>query len=219
VTPGVAVTTRRRQHSLVHSGKDLMRQLSKSLVILSLLSVGVRVGGQTPAAASNVARPADQLVGEGIRAAKGQHRLVLVDVGSSGCGWCHQFNKFLADTGPAGRTMRDNFVIVPLVIDETEPAMIARNNPGADTLIDRFYPKAHEGGIPFYAILDTTGRVIGTSYELPDGSNIGHPEADIEIESFDRLLARVAPRITQAQREKIKAYLIGMRTRKTGETH
>jgi hypothetical protein len=170
--------------------------------------VYVCIGAQSPAAS---ARPADQLVAEGIRSAKVQHKLVLVDVGSSGCGWCHQLGKFLADTGAAGRTMRDNFVIVPLVIDEMAPEMIARNNPGADTLIDRYYPKAHEGGIPFYAILDANGRVIGTSYELPDRSNIGHPNTDPEIEAFDKLLARVRPTITQAQRAQIKTYLIGMR--------
>lgn len=158
------------------------------------------------------AAPAADLVAAGIARAKVEQRLILVDFGSSWCGWCHAFDKFLADTAAGvGRTMHDNFVIVPLVVFEESPVMKGRDNPGSDTLLVHYRGTAPDGGIPFYAILDTTGRVLGTSHSMPDRSNIGHPDKPEEIDAFDRLLATVAPRITQSQRDEIRAYLVKMR--------
>jgi len=182
-----------------------MRSLLRSVALSSLLLAG-RLDAQSSAPS------ADKLVAAGIARAKAEHKLVLVDFGASWCGWCHKFDKFLADTAAGvGRTMQNTFVIVPVVVFEELPNMTSRNNPGSDTLLKHYRGSAPDGGIPFYAMLDTTGRVLGTSHWMPDHSNIGHPDKDDEIEAFDKLLQTAAPRITRAQRDSIRAYLIGMR--------
>src|SRR4051812_26750158 len=134
-----------------------MRTLVTSLALSSLL-----LGGRL-AAQSATATPADKLVAAGIVSAKAEHKLVLVDFGAAWCGWCHAFDRFLADTAAGvGRTMHNNFVIVPVVVLEELPDMKSRNNPGSDTLLAHYRGEAPDGGIPFYAMLDTTGRVLGT---------------------------------------------------------
>jgi thiol-disulfide isomerase/thioredoxin len=156
---------------------------------------------------------ATTLVATGIAKAKSERKMVFVDFGASWCGWCHRLDKFLADTSAAGRAMRDNFVIVPVVVLETAE-LAALNNPGSDSLRNAYRGTAPDDGLPFFAILDTAGKVVGTSNAMPDNSNIGHPDLDTEIEAFDRLLAKVAPRMTQTQRNDIRAYLRTMAAKK-----
>jgi hypothetical protein len=104
--------------------------------------------------------------------------------------------------------MRDNFVVVQVIVQENGEKA-ALNNPGSDVLLSS-YAKAPGSGIPFYAFLDADGKVLGTSNAMPDGSNIGHPAVETEFEAYDKLLAKVAPRLTQAQRDRIRGYLRDM---------
>jgi thiol-disulfide isomerase/thioredoxin len=186
--------------------------------VLSDVPFGTAVSQSLPSVAkpgSSAAEPpapATKLVAAGVARAKAETRLVLVDFGASWCGWCHRFDKFLADTASAGRTMRSHFVIVPLIVLES-PGKEGLNNPGSDSLL-RSYRGGKDGGIPFFAILDADGKTLGTSNAMPDGSNIGHPAVETEFEAFDRLLSTVAPRITQAERDDIRSYLRKMAEKK-----
>jgi thiol-disulfide isomerase/thioredoxin len=181
-----------------------MRQLAKVLPWMAVLA------GAAGAQPSTATRPADQLVAEALLTAKAQHKIVMVDFGSSWCGWCHRLDRFLADTGSAGRIMRDNFVVAPITVLETEAALKDKNNPGGDTLLTHYQGKTSDG-IPFFAFLDANGQLLGTSNAMPDGSNIGHPDKDDEIVAFDKLLRSVAPAITDEQRATISRHLVAMR--------
>lgn len=160
---------------------------------------------QAPAA---TALPSAQSLIDGARAkAAASDRLVMIEFTASWCGSCRKYEKFLADSvAGVGKIMRDNFVVVPVVVLD-EPA--ARNNPGSDVILSK-YAEGKSTGIPFYVIMDPAGKVLGTSNAMPDGSNIGHPAIEAEFEAYDRLLAKAAPRITAAERLKIKEFLRAM---------
>ena len=147
--------------------------------------------------------PAQALVDAAVRSATAEHKAVLVMWGASWCGWCHKFEAFLADTG-VGRIMAAHFVVVDLVTEET-PANKALENPGGDVL------KAAMGGatvgLPFFAVLDAAGRKIADSNMMPGGSNVGHPDTPEEVVAFDQFLVRTAPRMTPAERGRIRVYL------------
>lgn len=147
-------------------------------------------------------RPAQQLVDEGVARAKTQQKHVLVYFTASWCGWCHRFEKFLADPD-AGAIMLRYFVPVKLVALENGEK-VALENAGSRDLLKQM---GSTGGIPYYFMLDAAGKKIGDANGLPDGTNIGHPYTAEEIRAFDAVLGRTAPRMTAAERAKISAYL------------
>jgi thiol-disulfide isomerase/thioredoxin len=147
--------------------------------------------------------PAQVLVDAAVRTATAEHKAVLVKFGASWCGWCHRFDAFLADTG-VGPIMAANFVPVSLVTQETRVNK-ALENPGSDALMKAWGGAA--SGLPFFVVLDSTGTKIADSNIMPDGSNVGHPATPEEVAAFDQLLVRTAPRITPAERARIRAYL------------
>lgn len=149
-------------------------------------------------------RPSAQaLVDEAVAQANVQQKNVLVYFGASWCVFCHLFDAFVASPD-AGKVMRDNFVFVHLIALESNQSL---NTPGADSLF-----KAVTGGkatgIPFYFVLDGTGRKIADSFIMPGASgNVGYPVEPQEITAFMKQLETIAPRMTAAQREQVRAYL------------
>ena len=139
--------------------------------------------------------------------AQAARKLIMLEFTSSWCGTCRTYDRFLNDTvAGVGKIMRDNFVIVPIVVREESPSL---NDPEGE---DMFVSYAHNRptSLPFYAILDPSGNTLGTSNAMPDGSNIGYPTVESEIAAYDRLLAKAAPRITSAERLRISEFLRGM---------
>jgi hypothetical protein len=62
-------------------------------------------------------------------------------------------------------------------------------------------------GLPFYVFLDASGRKIGDSNGMPDGSNIGFPATPQEVDRFMSVLDRTAPRLDAAGRAAVLGYL------------
>jgi len=158
---------------------------------------GGRAAAQTPPPASRT------LVDAAVRQAGAEHKVVLVVFGASWCGWCRRFHDMLADSG-VGPILAAHYVAVNLTAQES-PAKRALENPGSDSLMAAL--GGAKGGLPFFAALDSAGARIADSNLMPGGGNVGFPSEPDEVAAFDRFLANTAPRITAAERERVRAYL------------
>jgi thiol:disulfide interchange protein len=173
----------------------------------ALLIVVAPLAAQTPAAAKPVGEPppaATQLVDAAVATAKASRKNVLVYFSASWCGWCHRFATFL-DSPDAGELMRDNFVVVQLDALESGEK-VARENPGAREMLTAMSGGANTG-IPFYFVLDDSGKKIGDSLIMPGHRNVGHPAQPDEVVAFVKQLETIAPRMTATQRREVGRYL------------
>jgi hypothetical protein len=70
----------------------------------------------------------------------------------------------------------------------------------------------HDGGVPWYAILESDGKVLITS-NAPDmkrqdkAANIGFPTEPAEIEHFMKMLSQNAPRLGERQVNELRQAL------------
>jgi thioredoxin-related protein len=149
---------------------------------------------------------ASEMMAKAQAEAKATKKTVLVKFEASWCGWCKEFDKFLAD--PAmGKLMNDNFVIVHMVVQESDKNK-ALENEGGDAMLKEW---GGEGsGIPYLVVLDDKGKMLANSMELKaDGTkvgNTGYPAADHEIAWFIKMLKTV-PSMKDAQRAQIQKWL------------
>ena len=151
-------------------------------------------------------RAAQALVDDAVAKAAAGNKGVLVKFGASWCGWCHKFDKFLDDTTGVGAIMRNNFEIVGLTVLETAKFK-PLENPGGVELAKAMGGDVTKIGIPFFFMLDNKGKETGNSMAMPDKSNVGMPDFPVEVTAFMDLLRATAPRLTDAERTKIKDYL------------
>ncbi|MCG6955536.1 MAG: thioredoxin family protein [Gemmatimonadetes bacterium] len=185
-----------------------MPRVRSRTLVPALLIVAVPLAAQTPApskAAPEAPPPAAQLVDEAVAAAKAEQKNVLVYFSASWCGWCHRFATFLESPDAAGKLMRDNFVVVQLDALDSG-AKVAQENPGARELLDAMSGGATTG-IPFYFVLDGSGKKIADSLIMPGHRNVGHPAQPAEVVAFVKQLETTAPRMTAQERREIGSYL------------
>jgi thiol-disulfide isomerase/thioredoxin len=161
--------------------------------------------GTSLVAQQKTPRPARALIDEGVSRAAASGKNVMVKFSASWCIPCKQLDRFLADTS-VGAIIRSHYEIVGLVALET-PDMVAQENPGGAEWAKSVGGDLTAMGFPFFVILDATGKKIGDSNLMPITGNIGFPAEIEEVAEFDGLLQRTAPRITVAERAKIKIYL------------
>jgi len=157
-----------------------------------------------PAAAPLVTPPpAQDVVGDAVERARAANQIVLIEFGASWCTWCRHFESFV-QSAAAGPIIQDNYLIVNLIVHEEE-SLKALEHPGGLALMEEW--GGANSGLPFYVFLDGTGTKIADSNAMPDGTNIGFPVSDTEIEQFMGLLDRTAPRVTADERATILAEL------------
>jgi len=118
---------------------------------------------------------------------------VFVYIGADWCGWCHKLDELLANEVIAP-VVQKHFIVLKLDQDKVEGTQAFR----AANALDR------SKGIPWYATLDGTGKVVATSDAKADG-NTGYPGRPEEIDWFIGVVKRAAPAMDAAELAKVEA--------------
>ncbi len=109
---------------------------------------------------------------------------VFVIFHASWCGWCKKMDASMNDA-TIKKYFDENYVTVHLTVQET-PQNRKLENPGAAAILAKY--KGESAGLPFFLILDKTGKLIGDSFGK-DG-NTGCPANKDEVEYFISLLKK-----------------------------
>ena len=112
-----------------------------------------------------------------------QHRL-FVKFSTKSCGWCRHLDAFLKDDAIAPLLSKDYRF---LEIDQA-------NVDGASALRQRLAGPSPTGGVPWYAIVDKSGKIMTTA-SGPRG-NIGYPAEPEGIAHFMKMIRGSATTIT-----------------------
>jgi hypothetical protein len=99
----------------------------------------------------------------------------------------------------------DNYLLVKLDVLENGSKKSLENPGGAEVMKDLGGEKS---GLPYYAFLDAKGKKLADSNVMPNEQNIGYPGSPEEIQAFMDLIHKTAPRWSDSDRDKLKAYLI-----------
>lgn len=144
---------------------------------------------------------------EAVAKARAANKGVLVKFSASWCGPCIAFDRFLNDATGVGAIMQKHFVIVGMTVLEMPPKD-SLNTPGGLQLAKEMGGDLERStGIPYFFMVDADGKRLGDSNSMPDSTNIGDPESEIEVQSFDKLLQKTAPRMTADEHARIKKFL------------
>ena len=146
--------------------------------------------------ARNVASPRDarEVLAEAKTKAASEDKQIFLHFGAPWCGWCHKLDDFLAREDVA-KVFGTDYLDVKIDVD--------RMTNGKD--VNKNYQPANSGGIPWFAILDSSGKVLTTSDAK--GGNIGYPAAPEEIEHFMAMLKQTRRRIEPEQLDRLKDLL------------
>lgn len=139
-------------------------------------------------------KDAELVLREGLSRAASEDKRVFLTFGAPWCGWCHRLTDWLAQPEIAAILDRD-FVIVKIDVD--------RMTRGKDVMA-QVRPKT-DGGIPWFAVLDSKGKPLGSS-DGPRG-NIGYPFKPEEIDHFMALITGQSRRIEAGQHERLRQSL------------
>ena len=111
-----------------------------------------------------------------------ENKNVFVIFHASWCGWCKKMDASMNDA-TTKKYFNDSYVTVHLTVQET-PENKKLENPGAAEYLKTL--KGETAGLPFFVILNNTGKVLEDSFE--NGGNIGCPASESEVAAFIILL-------------------------------
>ena len=131
------------------------------------------------------ARNAENMLAEALSQAKTDNKKVFLIFSASWCGPCRRLARLLDTQKPE---LEQHYVFVKLDIDRDDYA---------GSLRDR-YPESKNGGIPWFAILDATGKELITSNiakltRRTGSTNIGYPTTRKDFDHFAKMLKQTAP--------------------------
>lgn len=157
-----------------------------------------------PRAQAEAPAPAQQILDSALKEASASKKNVLVIFHATWCSWCKRLDAAL--TNPeVKKVMDDNYVIMHLdVMERGEKAQTVENPGGKDIMKELGGEKS---GLPFYAVLDPSGKKLADSNVMPENTNIGFPGSKEEIAAFDNILKQTAPRMTDEERATVTRHL------------
>jgi thioredoxin-related protein len=127
-----------------------------------------------------------------------ENKKVLLIFHASWCGWCRKMDSALNDPS-CKKFFDDNFVITHLVVLESADKKKLENK-GADKLMVKYNYDEKDQGIPYWVILDNTGKLLFDCLartKRVDGtvksSNIGCPASEFEVKTFIDILKQTTP--------------------------
>ena len=177
------------------------------LIAVSLIALSPVVPARAQDA-PKVAKPAPasaaSLLTAAQKRARASNKQVLVVFHASWCGWCKKLDATLLSDPQMAKLLGAQYEIVHLDVMENGTKK-SLENPGGDALLKRL--GGEKAGLPFYAVLNTSGVKQGDSLRMPENQNIGYPGSPEEIAAFVGLLKSTAPRMTEADRDTITAHL------------
>jgi thiol:disulfide interchange protein len=203
-------------HPLVHRSFKSFNLWAAVAVVCGLgLALAVPVQAQDSAAttaktqetqAAAIPVPATTLLQAAQSSAKKQHKAVLVMFHASWCGWCKRLEAVMSR--PEFKKMfEDNYTLVNLDVLEQKDKKVTLENPGGVEYMKEL--GGETSGLPYYAFLDAKGKKLADSNVMPtQNPNIGYPAAPEEIAAFMALIQKTAPHWSEADRTKLKDYLV-----------
>ena len=134
---------------------------------------------------------ADIMLKEACKKAAKENKNVIVIFHASWCGWCHKMDSSMNDISTK-KMFETNYVTIHFTVDEAKDKK-QLETPGADAIRTKYH--GEKVGLPFWLIMDKTGKLLadsrvrkpGESLDMP-GENMGCPAAKDEVENFLKLL-------------------------------
>ena len=160
----------------------------KKLITLSVLLFAITI--------ASFAQNSGTIMAAAYKKAAKEHKNVFVIFHASWCGWCKKLDASMEDA-TTKKFFDDNYVTVHLDVQE-QPKDKKLETPGADVFLAKY--KAEKAGLPFFIIMDKTGKRLGDSFF--NGENMGCPAAETEVSSFVELLKKTS-KINEEQQQAV----------------
>lgn len=171
-----------------------MDRLQRRQVLTGAMALGVT--GFSSSIAHAVPAPATEEWRRQISLAQGEGKRLFMLFYASWCGYCRLFDNLLADPQASAIINREFKVFHMRALERTE-ALKARQIAGADEMYRRFATPS--SGLPFYVVFDDAGEPVVTSIAPDSGENIGFPVAKHDLDQFEKIMKRGAPKLTREE--------------------
>jgi len=168
-----------------------------SLSLFFIFALLCRAQAETPA-------PAKSIVDAALKEASMSKKNVFLVFHATWCSWCKRLDAALTDP-EVKKIIDDNYVVTHLDVMERGEKEQTVENPGGEEIMKSL--GGEKSGLPFYAILDGTGKKLADSNVMPGNNNIGYPGSTEEITAFEKILKQTAARMTDQQRALVTKHL------------
>ena len=98
-------------------------------------------------------------------------------------------------------------MIVQIAVKESGEKAALMNAGGEEYMVAL---KGERAGLPFYAFVDSKGKMIVNAMQMKRGEtmgNIGHPVTPEEVTNFMKIVKKAAPKITDSDAKKLEDWL------------